>query len=315
MFKRLLVPLDGSRLSSRALPYATEIARRFGAEVILLRVVAPATPVAAPTGTVPGAASRSMAQMAVQAAMQEERRNAAHARRYLSGKTWAIRSQDIEASYGVRIGDPAQTVRELSQEEHVDLVVMTTHGRSGLKRAIMGSVADAVVRESGRPVLVIRPGAGSIIQEEPMFERILVCLDGSTLAEQILPFVQAQAQHFDSRVVLLQAVRAAKPKESGETPAFTPVVEEVRDAEEYLEQVARRLRAEGIDVGWDTVPVLNGAPSEAITKYVREAEMDLVMLTTHGRSGLKRAVLGSVAGAVVRGSEKPVLVIRPGSEQ
>lgn len=156
MFKRLLVPLDGSRFGSRALTYASEIAHHFGAEVVLIQVVKPATPVATTTGMTPGIASPSTAELAAQAALEEDKRNSARAKRYLSGKIRGLKSRDIKASYQVIVGDPAQSIMKFSQKEHMDLVVMTTHGKSGLKRAIMGSVADVVIRESGKPVLVVR---------------------------------------------------------------------------------------------------------------------------------------------------------------
>jgi nucleotide-binding universal stress UspA family protein len=157
MFNRLLVPLDSSRFASRALRYAAEVAQRFNAELILLQVIKPATPVPATTGMAPGGESPASAEIAMQAALEEDKRNAAHAKRYLSGKVRQMRAQAINASYQVIVGDPAQSIMEFSKKEHMDLVVMTTHGKSGIKRAIMGSVADAVIRESGKPVLVIRP--------------------------------------------------------------------------------------------------------------------------------------------------------------
>jgi nucleotide-binding universal stress UspA family protein len=159
MFKRLLVPLDGSRFASRALPYAAEVAERFGAELILIQVIKPATSVidAGAAVGVPLGAS----EIAVQAALEADKRNAARARRYLSGKVRAIRSRHIQPSYRVLVGDIARAIMEFSEKESIDLVVMTTHGKSGLRRAIMGSVADVVIRESGKPVLVIRPQTSS----------------------------------------------------------------------------------------------------------------------------------------------------------
>jgi nucleotide-binding universal stress UspA family protein len=159
MFKRLLVPLDGSRFASRALRYAAEVAQRFGAEVILIQVIKPATPVidaGAPVGVSPAAA-----EIVLQAALEADKRNAARAGRYLSGKVRAIRSRRIRSSYHVLMGEAARSIMEFSEKENIDLVVMTTHGKSGLRRALMGSVADVVIRESGKPVLVIRPQTGS----------------------------------------------------------------------------------------------------------------------------------------------------------
>jgi nucleotide-binding universal stress UspA family protein len=157
MFKRILVPLDGSRFGSRAIQYATDVAQRFAAEVILMQVVKPTTLVPATTGMAPGIEGLAPAEITVQAALEEDKRNAAYAKRYLSGKAREIRSQGIKVKYEVIIGEPAQSIKKFAQKGHIDLVVMTTHGKSGLKRAIMGSVADAVIRESGKPVLVVRP--------------------------------------------------------------------------------------------------------------------------------------------------------------
>jgi nucleotide-binding universal stress UspA family protein len=159
MFKRLLVPLDGSTFAARALPYAAEVAQRFGAEVILVQVIKPTTAVVgagAPVGVSPAAA-----EIAMQAARDADKRNAARARGYLGGKVRAIKSRHIQSSYHVLLGEAGRSITEFSEKENIDLVVMTTSGKSGLKRALMGSVADVVIRESGKPVLVIRPQTGS----------------------------------------------------------------------------------------------------------------------------------------------------------
>ena len=157
MFKRLLVPLDGSRFGSRALQYATEVAQHFDAEVVLIQVVKPATPVATTTGIDAGMGSPAAAEITMQAALEEDKRNSTRAKRYLSGKIRGMKPRDIKGSYQVVVGDPSQSIMSFAQKEHIDLIVMTTHGKSGLKRAFMGSVADAVIRESGKPVLVVRP--------------------------------------------------------------------------------------------------------------------------------------------------------------
>jgi nucleotide-binding universal stress UspA family protein len=159
MFKRLLVPLDGSGFASQALPYAAEVAERFGAELILIQVIKPATAVI-DAGAAIGVAFAG-SEAAVQAALEGDKQKAARAMRYLSGKVQAIRSRHVQSSYRVLIGDIAHSIMEFSEKENIDLVVMTTHGKSGLRRAVMGSVADVVIRESGKPVLVIRPHTSS----------------------------------------------------------------------------------------------------------------------------------------------------------
>ncbi len=150
MFRKILVPLDGSRFGTKALPYAIEIAKRFDSELVLIQVVFP---------TIPGhvmSLNIEATEIAKKAAQIQDKKLVKNAKRYLVSKVRNIKSQGIEASYNVIIGDPTISIMSFIKKEHIDLVVMTTHGKSGFKRAVMGSVADAVVRESQKPVLVIR---------------------------------------------------------------------------------------------------------------------------------------------------------------
>jgi nucleotide-binding universal stress UspA family protein len=155
MFKRILVPLDGSRLSTKALPYAGEIARQFDADVILLQVLKPTTPVL--LGGTPGMASAAATQAAIESAELQDKKNAISARRSLQRQVKKITDKGIKASYNVVTGTAGESIIRFYRKGKIDLVVMTTHGRSGFKRAILGSVADEIVREPGVPVLVIRP--------------------------------------------------------------------------------------------------------------------------------------------------------------
>jgi len=157
VFKRILVPLDSSRFSSQALRYATKIAQQFDADIILMQVVHSATPIAATDGDFETAENPSTTKIAIDIAIIEDNRHVVLAKRYLSRKMREISSHGIKGSYHVVVGNPSQSIIEFAWGKHIDLVVMTTHGKSGLKRAIMGSVADTVIRESGKPVLVIRP--------------------------------------------------------------------------------------------------------------------------------------------------------------
>jgi nucleotide-binding universal stress UspA family protein len=157
MIKRILVPLDGSRFGSRALKYAREISQKFGAEVVLLQVVQPATPMPATSSIAPDLASPAATRIAVKIAMDEDKRNVAEAKKYLGRKAREMESGATEISSQVIIGDPAQAIMKAARKERADLIVMTTHGKSGIRRAILGSVADEVIRNSRKPVLVIRP--------------------------------------------------------------------------------------------------------------------------------------------------------------
>lgn len=149
-----------------------------------------------------------------------------------------------------------------------------------------------------------------------MFKKILVCLDGSELAEQVLPYVTEQALRFDSNVVLLQAMASPPFISSSIQPDVAQQLkdqyqEEVNKAKVYLDQTALLLREKGVDV--ETV-LLQGAPSEAgkyIVDYAHKNKVDIIAIATHGRGGLKRMIFGSVADFVLRESRLPMLVIRP----
>jgi len=156
MFKKILVPLDGSRFSGRALIYDIEIAKRFGGELMLFQAVPPTSLVTLSGG---GAAmsSPTATQLFVESAREQEKRDIARANRYLRRKLREVTKHGGKGSYHILSGEPTKAIIKFCQDESVDLVVMTTSGKSGLKRAIMGSVADEVIREPGIPVLAIRP--------------------------------------------------------------------------------------------------------------------------------------------------------------
>ena len=154
MFKRILVPLDGSRFSTRALPNAVEVANRFDAEVVLVRVVTQTMQASAMA--TPSRGGPAIQEMFIEEARRQDKRNVAYLRRYLQKKLRELAAQGIKGSYHIMVGDPVLSIKEFCQKEDIDLVVMTTHGRGGLKRAILGSVSDEIIRGCGVPVLAIK---------------------------------------------------------------------------------------------------------------------------------------------------------------
>lgn len=156
MFKRILVPLDGSRFSSTALKYAVDIGQRYDADIILMQAVVPATPAAVPA-TPEGTMSTVVVAVTVEAARLEDGRNIAKAKRYLQRKTREVAGKGLKCSYRLQKGDPGKSILRLCRAEGADVIVMSSHGKGGLKRAFMGSVSDEVVRQSRVPVLIIRP--------------------------------------------------------------------------------------------------------------------------------------------------------------
>lgn len=157
MFEKILVPLDGSTYSARAIPYAIAIAEKFDSLILLLQVVRPVRLLAptSPTGTL--IASPATNKLLVQQAAEEQTQNIDGVRCYLEYQANLIRGQQLKVSYRVVVGDPSEVIIEFCQKETISLVIMTTTGKSGLKRALLGSVTDRVIREPGFPVFAIRP--------------------------------------------------------------------------------------------------------------------------------------------------------------
>jgi nucleotide-binding universal stress UspA family protein len=155
VFERIVVPLDGSRLSAQAIPYAGEIGKRFDAEVILVRVLSPSGLAIVPQTT--GMESAIATDIIAQEARVKDVDNAANAKRYLMNWAQSLKTQGMKASYQVTIGTPAKSIMELVIAQQASLIVMMSHGRGWFKRAIMGSVADEILRGSSVPVLIIRP--------------------------------------------------------------------------------------------------------------------------------------------------------------
>jgi len=157
MFSRILVPLDGSKFSSRALNYAFEIGNSFNSEIILLRVVEPVRPIAIASGTFGATESPQAAKISMEVALEEEKQHVDKATRYLRQKARTGNCHQVRCEYRVSVGNPAEQIIQTAKAEKIDLIVLSEHGRGGIKRAILGSVADEVIRKSTKPVLVIRP--------------------------------------------------------------------------------------------------------------------------------------------------------------
>ena len=154
MFQRILVPLDGSELSAQALPYAAEMAVRFGAEMFLLRSVPPVSVPAFESGTM---ADPATAENLLEAVQGQEAQTIQRAEDYLKEHAKGLRDQGLKVTIQAVVGPPTPSILDLCRREGVDLVVMATRGRSSLGRALLGSVADQVIRHSGVPVLAVRP--------------------------------------------------------------------------------------------------------------------------------------------------------------
>lgn len=299
MYRTILVPLDGSLLGERALPIAAALARATAARLVLVRT--------AWTDSSPGTDPADERVRAVE-----------QAKAYLNGVAHRLAEQAIRAEVAVPFDRPAEGIHAEIALQHADLVVMSTHGRSGLGRVVYGSVAEAVLARSPAPVLLVRAGSGSAPRlAEGAQPRLLVPLDGSVFSEAALPYAAELVRALQARIILLRAT-SLPVLPDGEPVLMAPIVETEQleperaeeEAEAYLNAVADQLTGRGVRVRvWTTVR--RGPAAAAILEESRATGASLVVMATHGRTGLGRLVFGSVAGEVFRRGELPLLLIRP----
>jgi nucleotide-binding universal stress UspA family protein len=293
----ILVPLDGSDLAERAVPVAAHLARGAGADLRLLHVHVPITAEPIHVDGLPVIDER----------MHSLRRE--HEQAYLDGASHRL-APDVAVAAALLDGPVTTAITEYAQRNGAGLIVMATHGRGGLERAWLGSVADEMVRVSPIPLLLVPPEPGHV---PGPFRRILVSLDGSALAEAILEHAVRLARVEPEAEMVLLDVLQPLASAAWVPPTAALHAENLRAREErardYLESIGRRLEGAGLRVRSRVEVAANVAST--ILEIARGEGADVVALATHGRSGLVRLALGSVADKLVRGSRTPVLLFRP----
>jgi len=302
MFREIVVPVDGSLLGESALPLALGIATATGGRVRLLTIVTPLP--TDPAGDDGGSEEAGRLQMA----HEHAERYQAHLQDRIVAAGW-----DVPVASQVETGSVVEELDRQAQSVEADLLVMTTHGRGPLRRAWLGSVADGLLRRTLTPILVVRPRE----EEKPSLDpwrpgRILVPLDGSRESLEILPFARTLAQGFGAGLILFRVVPPHFPLSTPFTShgshgslGWDGEVEVVRKG---LDQEAGSLRDEGLDVEIEVAMGIH--PAEGILSQTVSRGVDLVAMTTRGRGGVARMILGSVADKVVRGGSVPVLLHR-----
>jgi nucleotide-binding universal stress UspA family protein len=300
MYRSILVPLDRTSFAEQALPLALSIARRSGAWVELVEVHA-LYGLGDPTaGWLPFNPKRDTE------CMRKEQL-------YLDATAkWATYGSRVRATARVLPGSAvlpatvADSIVEWEREGKADLIVMATHGRGPLSRFPGGSVADELIRRTRVPVLLVRPSEKARgIFSEPDLDNILIPLDGSTLAEQVLEPALDLARLMQARCSLLRVIES-RPFPADRTPVESP---KNSQGESYLGRVATMVRAMGVQVS--TRVVIAPHAVEAILEEAASHASNLIALATHGRGALNRLLLGSVADKLVRAAASPVLVYRP----
>jgi nucleotide-binding universal stress UspA family protein len=306
MYKSILVPLDGSAFGEHALPIARSIASRSGAAFQLVRVHEPVV--------VDYANGVEVFDDKLEA------RNREQEKAYLDEIVERLAlSPNVSVTTKIldKLGAIAETLLSQIKDTNVDLVVMATHGHGALARFWLGSVADKLVRQAETPILLVRPQEGTpdLIQEKA-FKHILIPLDGSDLAEQVLEYAIALGKMTQADYTLLRIVELMLPVNY--TPDYATVVDQQLldilqvDAQTYLDKMADRLRAQSLQV--QTRIVFNHQPAIAVLEEASKHGTDLITMATHGQGGLTRLLVGSTADKVIRGATIPVLVYRPQGE-
>ena len=307
MFNRILVPLDGSELAERALEPALKIGRRQKGEVILLRVpvyrhvMVPST---AGYGHFLPEQSFEEQEAGDEAYLKEVQRTRSH--------------PDVTIRTKLVSGDVAGVIVDTAVDEEVDLIVMTTHGYSGFTRWMLGSVTERILRGSPCPVLVIRHGEA--------LSNVVITLDGSQLAEAALEPGLEIARLFDSvptsswSLTLLRvdqgeklsSVDLALLEMAGSGLGKEVAQVEGDQVKNYLQSIARKYETPEQKI---EIAIATGSPAQGILEFAEPRSVDLIVMATHGHTGLRRWVYGSVTEKVMRNADCAMLIVRPPEEE
>jgi len=297
MYTRILVPLDGSATAEAVLPYAEAFAAGFKTSVELMSVI---DIEAMTTHLAPDKVHHLDSIIAA-----EENKCAS----YLNNVAKVFSRFPTECRI-VR-GHPAEIILETTNKDRDTLITMATHGRSGAKRWLLGSVAEKVLRGATNPLFLVRAAAAKASPQR-ILNSIVVPLDGSPLAEQILPTVANWAQALDVEVTLIRAFEfpaSAYYGSEDDIPDYDAFREQARkEAADYLKEKADSLIGEGVRTV--STRTIEAPAADEIISYAQTAPRAVIAMSTHGRSGVRRWILGSVTEKVVRHGDDPVLVLR-----
>jgi nucleotide-binding universal stress UspA family protein len=282
---KILIPLDGSTEAESVLPYLRDIALKFGSRVYIL-------------GVGIGRKTRRVNRLIED---------------YINRTANKLHSDHIKAEPVISYGVAAEKILDFTAEKEIDLIIMATHGRSGITRWWMGSVAEKVISEATASVLLIRSQRTGTMEAADKLNfphKILAPLDGSDIGESALPYAEAIAANSRASICLLQVISPPGTAEANLLggPDWRKFVKAMHDAgESYLKGVAERLGGKNIKVAYE---VATGDPADKIVEYAADKGVSMIAMSTHGRTGIARWVLGSVADKVLHGAKKPILLVR-----
>lgn len=290
----ILVPLDGSELAEGALPYASALASALHTHLVLLTVW---------EGTESELAATFPA-MAVEIQQAAD----AHFSQYLDGVRQRLPDADRIRTI-VRPGEAGDTILAVAEEVGARVIAIATHGRSGISRWLYGSTASSILHRSPVPVLAVGPHSLRRNVQTAAISHVMLPLDGSELSEQAIPVARDIAKAAKAKLSLVRVVRWAVQAYPYSLPdAYVPQLDQELEAgaKAYLRRQEEALKGD-VDV---EAFVVRGAIADGLLDFVDQKKVDLVVMTTHARTGLARAALGSTADRLVQGTA-PVLLIPP----
>jgi nucleotide-binding universal stress UspA family protein len=277
MYTKVVVPLDGSPLAEVALPYAEEIAGKMGSDIVLLSVL--------PTEEV-----------------KEVQTHLAYAKKMVSSTRIQVKkyTEDqpdtkVNISTATRTGNPADGILNYADKGYPCLIVMATHGRSGLSRWAIGSVADKVIKSTSKqPILLVRAkGAHPEVRAKRILKKALVPLDGSGISESVLPYIGEIARNLDMELTLIRVIHKSENN--------------FAEVEGYLGDWCQKLAEQGVAAGYQ---VRIGSAADQIMKHADESATDLIAMTTRGQSSISMFSLGSVAQKILMDSNSPLFLVK-----
>jgi len=295
MYEKILVPLDGSDLAEIALPYAEELAGALGCDITLIHVSESADE-----------KYENMHQLYIEKIVEATIQGAEKFRKNKRAKKIKVSSVHLT-------GHVAEQIVDYADKENIGLIVMTTHGRSGIRRWILGNVAAKVVRATDRPIALIRAKDTPPEARTERINKILVPLDGSKASEVVIPHVSELASKLKAEVVLFQVVAPsyfvyAIPGEAVLQPHSPEDLQNmIENSKLYLDKVGAEFRDKGIET---TSEVGIGGPAEEIIRIADEIQVDMVAMSTHGHSSISLWAFGSNADKVLHAGDTPVLLVR-----
>jgi nucleotide-binding universal stress UspA family protein len=287
-YQKILVPLDGSEIAEKALPYAKSIAKLKNSNLTLF---------------------------AVSLSIFVDRRDRLFTS-YLEVNAEDLNTEGIETTTAIRYGDVAEQIIEYTNNNKIDLIVMATHGYSGAKKWMFGSITQKVLYGTSIPVLLIKAKSPVVSTE---FNRILVPVDGSPFSESTFPYVVELAQYTDKEVLLLHICEPPVVPSYGSRPInqkWKKYRDEMWDEVEnlsatYLDKIMADIKRKGLKIEARVVKAQTGEVTKTILQISREENIDLTIIATQGRTGVNSLVYGNVANKIVEESPQPVMLIRP----